>query len=138
MTTDVQLWLAGHTVFLIACGIKAYFVLLGKQNDSTLELSTRLTKIETVLDVMGRNAAKVLHRDDDLFGVDSLLEKYLDRHYELTFAEWEELKKKCQAVAENSANQPGYRLAAAMLVAVCAHKLHLPPTDDLRWRNKKR
>ncbi len=129
MPNEVLLWLLGGfaTAFVAAlvAGLKSY-----------ANLSERVTRLEAVMSLFGQKAAKILHNDDDAHGMDSLLDKYLDRHYELCYDEWQELLAKCALIENDKSKAKGERTLAAFLGAICSHKLMYPPQakrdmDDL-------
>lgn len=107
----------------VSCGVSAY----NKLSDRFSELSTRVTRLEAVMALFGQKAAKLLHSPDDHLGIDNLLDKYLDRNYELTYAEWEALLIACEIIENDTSKSKGERTLAAWLAAVCSHKLHKPP-----------
>ena len=91
------------------------------------DLSTRVTKLEAVMALFGQKAAKILHSPHDPYGIDYLLDKYLDRHYELTIMEWEALWHQCELIEEDKSKPKDERTLAAWLSAVAQHKLFKPP-----------
>lgn len=104
------------TLTLAGTGIGAY-----------VSVIQRLTRVEAVISLFGEKAAKMLHSPDNHHGIDDLLDKYLDRNYELSFDEWTELKTKCEAIEANKSLSHGERILAAFLSALAHHKLLLPP-----------
>ncbi len=134
MTENVALWLIGEALALIGIGIGAYFTITGKVSDIHLKLSERLVRIETTIDLLGENAAKILHSPHDPFKLDSLLDKYIDRHYEMSPDEWGQLLKQCEVVMNDHSVSKNERLLAGTLAAVCHHKLRHDPTDGMRPR----
>ena len=91
--------------------------------------SNRITRVETLVSTFSRKAGEILHSPHTP-ELDALLEKYVksyqDRHYELTYAEWEDLKRQCDALENDQTLAKGERLLAAMVSSVCEHKLLLP------------
>lgn len=79
--------------------------------------------VNLFVDSLGEKLAKALHADDDHLKIDSLLDKYLDRHYELSFQEWAELKNRCNDILNNEKVSVLERSLAGMLASVCEHKL---------------
>lgn len=119
MDKEVFLWLFGFVI----TGLIGLFVFLVK---SHFAVENRLTKVETFLQMFSETAAKVLHspHTPDL---DRLLEKYMDRNYELSNDEWGELRNICEEV-ENDANESkGSQAMAGWMKNVARHKLALPP-----------
>jgi hypothetical protein len=79
--------------------------------------------VDLFIDTLGEKLAKALHADDDHLGIDSLLDKYLDRTYELSYEEWFRLKNHCNHILESKEISQLERSMAGMLAAVCEHKL---------------
>ena len=79
--------------------------------------------MDLFIDSLGEKLAKALHADDDHLKIDSLLDKYMDREYEMDYAEWFELKNRCNHIMENKDISQLERSLAGMLAAVCEHKL---------------
>lgn len=127
MSNDTILWVVGQALLLIAAGITAYFNLFNRVSENYTKLSERLIRLETTMDVIGQNAAKLLHSPHDPWGMDAILDKYIDRNYELSWDEWEEVLKQCNQVMADKSVDKFYRFLAGQLAAVCHHKLlHLP------------
>src|SRR5579864_4445366 len=87
-----------------------------------------LSQVETktLISIMSKKAAEILHDSDNKFGLDDLLEKYVSRHYELSIEEWNVLLRKCEAIEAELANKKQERLLAAIISSTCRHKLKLP------------
>lgn len=119
MNQELMQWLIGG---LVVFGVG----FVGASITAYISLVQRLTKIETTIDLLGEKAARVLHspHTPDL---DRLLEKYVDRHYELSHAEWQELLERCQAIEDDITNPKDQRALAAIVSAVCSHKLMKAP-----------
>jgi hypothetical protein len=79
--------------------------------------------VDLFIDGLGEKLAKALHNDDDNLVIDALLDKYLDRHYELSYEEWIALKNRCNAILENKEVSKLERSLAGMLAGVCEHKI---------------
>lgn len=79
--------------------------------------------IDLLVDGLGEKIAKVLHSPDDHLGLDQLLDKYLDKQYDLTIQEWNDLKFRCNEITENMSISKNERLMAGFLSALCDHKL---------------
>jgi len=124
-------WFLTQTVVLVGAGITAYIKLTERvtklEAQVHSDLFERVINLEAIFKLLGDKAAKILHSDDDPYGIDSLLDKYLDRHYELTYQEWETLLKKCTEIEDNKELSKGERVLASWLAAVAHHKLKLPP-----------
>lgn len=137
MTESTILWAAGIIFSLIVMDIGSYMMLKDKIASDHLGLAQRVTRLETVLDNIGIKMAKTLHSPDDHLGIDVLLDKYIDRNYELSLDEWNELMANCEQI-ENDRDLPhGVRVAAAMLNEICRHKLMMDPTQYRWWRENK-
>lgn len=119
MTADSLLWMIGQSIALIILAVGAHIKLLERINDS----NARIIKLEVLLELFGRNAAKILHRDDDKYGVDSLLERYVSNHNELSMQEWEELRDKMDSICKDQKAPKSERTLAAWLSALAVHKL---------------
>ncbi len=79
--------------------------------------------VDLFIDGLGEKLAKALHNDDDNLVIDALLDKYLDRSYELSYEEWQALKDRCNAILENKSISKLERSLAGMLAGVCEHKI---------------
>lgn len=91
---------------------------------SQFSLDKRLTRIETLFEILGEKFAKVLHSPHTP-ELDSYLEKYIDNGYEMSFQEWRELMGRCEAIENDQACPKDQRLLAAFVSALCHHKLTL-------------
>lgn len=119
MNETLQIWLYGA---LFACvGVGAFFV---------LQFSIRLTRIETMFDLLGKRAAKFLHSPDNHLGVDKLLELYVDHQHELTMQQWEDLMFAMEVIVKNSSANANEKLLAAFLSELCRHKLMMFKKQD--------
>lgn len=92
-----------------------------------MQLSERIKVLEVLFEVFGRRAAKAIHSPHDPWGVDPLLDKYLDRNYELSLEEWKNLYGRMTAISEDPETSKDLIFAAEMLAAICMHKLFIPP-----------
>jgi hypothetical protein len=116
VTDNVSMWLFGI--------LGAWMVAL-----SGFVLSIKLEQVKTkvavdlFIDTLGEKIAKALHADDDHLGLDSLLDKYLDRKYDLTYDELFELKNRCNHILESKAVSHLERSLAGMMAAVCEQAL---------------
>lgn len=130
MTIENVITLVIQTVFGVAAFFALYIRLIDRINKSNeshaaiiTDIKERIVRMEVVWDVFGEKAAKILHRDDDAYGVDALLEKYLDKHYDLSMSEWEELHDAMEKVANNNKIPKSERTLAAWLCALSIHKM---------------
>lgn len=128
MSNDVLLWIlgifSGVLVIALGAGVRGYTGLLESQGF----LASRVTRLEAVMALFGEKAAKILHSPNDHHGIDRLLDKYLDRNYELNSVEWRELLDACEAIENDCSKSKDERTLAAWISAVASHKLLLPPT----------
>lgn len=119
MEKEIFMWvLGGLQAILVAFCV---FVLR-----SCFDNSRRLTIIETMLKLMNKQAAEILHSPHTP-ELDILLEKlvitYEDRHFELSVPEWEKMLTICQGIKEDLTEAKGTRLLAGMVYLQCVHKL---------------
>lgn len=122
MDKDVLILFISGFGFCVVAGVTGYVMLV-----------QRLSIVETVLKMIGKNAAKALHSPHTP-ELDALLEKYLktytDRHYEMSRDEWKDLKDKCNIIIEDLTISKGERLLAGIIDALCSHKLELPNMES--------
>lgn len=114
MTQELLLWMLGHLIVFGGSGVAAYIALV-----------QRVTKVETFISLLGTKAARALHSPDDHLGLDKYLDEYLSRHYEMSVQSWKELHDRCEVIIEDKAVKPSERSLAAILCAVCEHKLQV-------------
>lgn len=91
------------------------------------KLSERIRVLEILFETFGRKAARAIHSPTDHYGIDRLLDKYIDRHYELSMEEWQELHDRVDIIVKDIKTPIELIFAAEMLLVVCMHKLLLPP-----------
>lgn len=108
-------WLLGTSVTIVSAGIVAY-----------VKLVQRITKVETILSMFGEKAAQILHSPNDHLGIDHLLDKYLNREYEMSYAEWKDLLNQCESIVDDKSISKSERTLAAFLAAICDHKMNNP------------
>lgn len=119
MTVENILTIIVQSILLIGVLISAYIRLTEKIN----KVSERIIRMEVVWDVFGEKAAKILHREDDAYGIDKLLEKYIDKNYDLSMPDWNELHDAMESVANNQKIPKSERTLAAFLSALSVHKM---------------
>lgn len=124
MTTDAIIALTSFAALLFTF-IGGFLTLIRQMDSKDSRLSERIIRLETMIELFGVNAAKILHRDDDAYGVDGLLEKYIDRHYELSMKEWNLLYEAMERVTKNEKIPKSERTLAAWLSAIAVHKMGL-------------
>lgn len=112
MTPELLLWLLGHAIVFGGAGMGAY-----------IKLIQRITKVETFISLLGTKAARALHSPDDHLGLDQYLDEYLTKHYEMSGDAWLGLHDKCEAILKDKSVSASERSLAAILSAVCEHKL---------------
>jgi hypothetical protein len=129
MNEQAILWFLGQLIVIIGSGVIAYINVILKLNDhSTMAsnrhytLDARVVKLETLLTMFGKKAANILHSPHTP-ELDTLLEKYVKRHYELTYEEWKRLKQLCEEVIKEPHIKGDKVVFAAFLAAVADHKL---------------
>src|SRR5689334_2371047 len=112
MTNEaITMWMLGSAVTFISADVVAYIALKDKINDFNMNLVQRVTKLEAFIELLGQKTARMLHSPDDHLGLDQLLDKYLDRNYELTIDEWRQGIARCEEVEMNKNLPMGARLA---------------------------
>lgn len=124
MTNDqILVWILSTGVTVMGAVIAAYISLI----KSTANISERVKVLEVMFDTIGRKAARALHSPHDPYGLDPLLDKYLDRHYELSNPEWNELLERCKGTEKRDDVSTEQKFFAGMLEAVCMNKLFIDP-----------
>lgn len=116
MSETVQMWLFGGLGVWCAALSLTILKLLIEQ------VKTKVA-VDLFIDTLGEKLAKALHNDDDHLDLDGLLDKYLDRHYELSYDEWQQLKDRCNSILADQSISKLERSLAGMLGGVCEHKL---------------
>lgn len=111
MSETLLIWLFG--------GAASWMLLL---TIGGLRLHILITEVRAILRMTSKRAAEILHSPDDHLGIDSLLDKYIEREHELTWPEWGQLLDACDAIAKDSVNSKQERFLAAFLCEVCKHK----------------
>lgn len=104
-------WAVGGVYVCIAAGVAFAF-----------NNVQRITRIEALIETIGINAAKVLHSPHTP-ELDELLEKYIDRNYELSVEEWAALYKMCDAILHDLTLSKQERGLAGFVTALAEHKL---------------
>lgn len=112
MTQELALWIIGQVVVTAGAVITIY-----------VKLVSRIVAIETLLRMMGEKFARALHSPTDHHGIDPLLDKYLDRNYELTLEEWAQLHDKMESIIRDHTASKGEQALASFLSAICEHKM---------------
>lgn len=127
MDLSVILFGAGQGIAFLSAGVIAYFKLNNKVYENQTIVLGRIIALETSFNLMGLSAAKLLHSPTDHLNLDVLLDKYIDRHYEMSFKEWDELRIRCEKTIDDESVSKDQRVLAAILAAICCHKLMLEP-----------
>lgn len=109
---NIILWLIGQLIATAGAVVVIY-----------VRLISRIVAIETLLRTMGEKAARALHSPDNHHGIDPLLDKYIDREYELTLQEWSELHDKTENIIKDDSSTKGEKALASWLSAICEHKM---------------
>ena len=132
MTETTILWIFGA---VLSVGGALVVWLANKVTQLSVDnnnLANRMTRVEMTLTMISETAAKLLHHDDDRLGLDVYIDKYLDRNYELSMAEWRELLGKFEGVMNDESKPRDVRLSASLVFHICRHKLMLPPDKTMR------
>lgn len=128
MNLEITLWILGGVFVCIGSGMAAYIAVV-----------QRLTRLEVSFELwmqnMGNRAAKALHRHDDKYHMDALLDKYLDRNYELNLNEWKSLRDHCLVVENDPSASDKEHVFSAWLGAICEHKMLLDPRSHRKTSN---
>lgn len=104
MSETTALWLFGI--------VGAWLVIV---TSAVFKLWVGMSRIETAFVLISKRAADILHRDDDKYGIDGLLEKYIARSHELSYDEWIELLTKCELISKDVTIPKDERLVAGLL-----------------------
>lgn len=123
MSENAILFLIGQAITLVI-GMLVSWASLKSEIGSLRE---RVVAIEVKDEVLSRKNARIMHSPHNPYGMDGLIDKYLDRHYELTTGEWQEWMKRCENVIDDPKTPTQDKLIAAQLLCVCWHKLMMPP-----------
>lgn len=118
ISETVWLFLVGQAIAFLSAGVAAHFWQLNLSREN----SERISKIEGFIDGLGQDYARRLHRDDDKFGVDKLLERYIERHHELTAPEWVELHEACERILKRKDVTDFEITGYTFLKNLCEHK----------------
>jgi|HubBroStandDraft_3_1064219.scaffolds.fasta_scaffold487713_1 hypothetical protein len=131
-TTEMLLFMLTGVFISIAAGTATVIMLLNKIG----EVRERLTAIEVRNELADRWTAKIGHSSHDPYGWDSLIDRYLDRNYEMTLDEWREWLRRCEVVIHDETKPKEDRIIAIQLAAVCWHKLMMPPPQRIDIEEK--
>jgi hypothetical protein len=127
MSETAILWIFGAVMVIGGGWLSAITIEVREVSKSQGEQLNRITRLEMTLIMISETAAKLLHADDNFHGLDKYIDKYLDRNYELTMKEWNELLDKFELVMNDPKMPRDTRLSAALVYHICRHKLMLPP-----------
>lgn len=128
MSTEAILtWIMGTALTVGMAVFGAGFVAYFNSIKSHASLSERIRVLEVLFESFGRKFAKALHSPHDPYGIDPLLDKYLDRHYELSPDEWNLLLKRCHEIEVLPGISKDHQFFAGMLAAICMQTLQIPP-----------
>lgn len=128
MSETLLIWLFG----ILGVWNVAHSLAIGKLMLAQVRTSIAMNLF---IDTLGEKLAKVLHADDDHLNLDALLEKYLNRHYELSYDEWTLLKDRCNQIMNNKGVSQLERSLAGMLAGVCEHKLMVKFKEPIAPKN---
>jgi hypothetical protein len=132
MTAESIIALIAVVLTLLGAGISAYIALIRRQDSNHNELSGRVTRLETFIEIFGREALKGLHSPDDHLGLDEYIDKitgeYRSHHYDLSDEQWVEFKTRLSEVGNNPKATKLEKVLAGYTLALCEHKLmRVPP-----------
>lgn len=88
----------------------------------SFHFNRRLTRIETFVEIAGSAAFKGLHREDDKFGLDELVDKYHRENDDLPTEDWIKVFKAATKLAEDPKLTEA-KGALALAAAFAAHKV---------------
>lgn len=108
----ISIWLFGGIGVCIVAGVAFAF-----------GVTQRITRLETMFDMLGKRAAKILHSPDDHLGIDALLDKYILGHYDLPSEDWIVLKTSLAEIENDTSRSKDERLLCAFVSALADHKL---------------
>jgi hypothetical protein len=85
--------------------------------------------VDLFINGMGKAAAKVIHRDDDLWEIDGILDRYQQSGNDVSLQDWIRLKEVMDKLHEDKEIPAGTKLAFAtvafaMLSAIASHKIY--------------
>ena len=131
MNQEVIMWIFGLAITGLFAVLFAVVGSIGNLKDGLADAKKDIAVLTRTMDLIGINSAKSMHspHTPDL---DALLEKYIDRGYELNQSEWTELLNECERRMEDKNESQGYRINAAILAAICHHKLAHDPSKVKR------
>lgn len=139
------LFLIGQAIGLIAAGVIAHITLLRiiarnaeRDADERARISRDVARIDGFLDGLGVEFAKALHRDDDKYGLDKLLDEYVRRHHELSVDEWLQLHDTTKKIIERSDLTDLERITSIFLKEFAIHKAERFIAERERQKELKR
>lgn len=117
MSETVILWLIGGIagfMFVVITPAAIAFAFL---------LSQRVTKLETWFEVIGDKALRSMFREDDKFGMDYYVKKYVERNFDLPKEDWIAIRDMNRLFEEDDTKESNDRFRAGLVVAFAEHKL---------------
>lgn len=90
------------------------------------------TRWETFMEGIGKRAAAAVHRDDNMHGIDGILDKYLANHF-LSPDEWGAVKVACEKMLIEKTISSDLKIGYVLLAAVCEDKMK--PYKEF-WKTK--
>ena len=93
---------------------------------SHMSLRDDVTRIKNTLSMMSEVAARALHSEGDHLGLDYYLDEYLKHDGDMAHEDWVKFKGLLSEIIDDRAKAPGERTGAAILLALCHHKLMEP------------
>lgn len=120
----------GDWITIIVCLLGYVGACIGAYIHLYTKVAVLETKLESFIDSIGRNAAKIAHRDDDKHEIDNFLDTYM-RKEDLPFEDWQRLEVITKKLMNDETKDKDSRTAFGLLNAVCHHKMqnrsHFPP-----------
>lgn len=108
----------GVLFLCVGSGAMAYWNVLGKFTD----IAERVTRTETFIEMLGMESFTKLHRDDNAYGLDHYVNKYVEHNYDLPMEDWRTVLAICSQRLET--NTGGTDTPYFIMVkALATHKL---------------
>ena len=120
-------WIIGIRASLTASGIVGGITFAFHMSNKISKLDSRLSRVEAIMCLLNRAAAKALHSPHDPDGLDYYVEKYEKMGYDLPHEDWVKVHEICERILNDKDAAAGYRLAAGIfatqfVLALSKHK----------------